>query len=105
MIKSIPTWKRNIVVTVTLLVTWILLVTIEVNTGVIDPLKPVYLASILVALGGFVWAWLPAKWSRNSAGERSTLRVAVLALVATAIAVAIAVVAVVNYKIAIGGSF
>jgi len=105
MMRNLSTWKRNVIVTGMLLVAWIVLVTVEVKAGIIGPLKLVYLASIPLALGGFVWAWLPARWSRNSTGKRSMLRVAALALMATAIAVAIAIVVGVNYKIAIGGSF
>jgi hypothetical protein len=105
MMRNMSTWRRNVIVTVALLVAWIVLVTIEVKAGIIGPLKLVYLASIPLSLGGFVWAWLPARWSRDSTGELSTLRVAALALMATAVAVAIAIVVGVNYKIAIGGAF
>ncbi len=105
MTNTRSTWKRNLLVAGALLISWILLITLEVRAGIVDQLKVVYLLSLALAFGGFIWAWLPASWSRKGTGEISAVRVAGLAVAATVLAGAICLVAGVNYKLAIGGAF
>ena len=77
----------------------------EVKASVVDSLKLFYVLSILLAFGGFVWAWVPAPWARTDGAQVSKLRVGLLALVSTVVAVGIALVVGMNYKMAIGGTF
>ncbi len=99
-------WYRALVITVGLALSWVVLITVEVKAGVSGPLKLIYALSILLAFGGFAWAWLPAQWVRVVGDAQvSKLRVGLLALVSTLVAVGISLVIGMNYKIAIGGTF
>lgn len=98
-------WYRALVIAVGLVLSWVALITVEVKAGVVEPLKLVYFLSILLAFGGFAWAWIPAPWARTGDAQVSKLRVALLALVSTVVAIGISLVVGMNYKIAIGGAF
>ena len=98
-------WHRVLAVAAALLLLWVLLVTIEVKTGVWEPLKLIYILSIPLTFGGFIWAWKPAPWARGSDTELSVLRLIVLALISIGITAYVSLTVSVNYKFAIGGTF
>ena len=96
---------RVLSIAVGLVLSWVVLITVEVKTGFTEPLKLVYGLSILLALGGFAWAWVPSAWARTGDAKVSKLRVGVLALISTVVAVGVSFVVAMNYKFAIGGTF
>src|SRR4029434_2659171 len=100
-----PHWYRNLAIAIGLVLSWVVLITVEVKAGVGEPLKLVYALSILLAFAVFSWAWMPARWVRSGDAQVSMWRIGLLALASTVLAVGISVVVGMNYKIAIGGTF
>lgn len=100
----IKPWYRTLAVGAGLLLSWLILITLEVKAGIREPLKLIYALSILLAFGGFLWAWGSTQWVKGTDGQLSWPRIIALALVSTIVAMMVSLVVGVNYKFAIGGA-